>query len=76
MEIVQAPEKVNVIYENDQVYRTIWTNRHDFPKITEPRWYGYSVGKWVDNYTFVVDTVGMDDTKLDRQCRPPAYRRI
>lgn len=71
IEIVQAPKKVNVIYENDQVYRTIWTDGRDFPKITEPRWYGYSVGKWVDNYTFVVDTVGLDDRSwIDNVGRP------
>ncbi len=71
VEIAQAPKKVNVIYENDQVYRTIWTDGRDFPKITEPRWYGYSVGKWTDDYTFVVDTVGMDDRSwIDNVGRP------
>src|SRR5437016_12011684 len=27
----------------------------------DPRWYGYSVGRWEDDYTFVVDTVGSDE---------------
>jgi hypothetical protein len=71
VEIFQAPKKVLVGYENDQVWRTIWTDGRDFPQITEPRWYGYSVGKWVDNYTFVVETVGLDErTWIDNVGRP------
>ena len=31
------------------------------PKDPDPRWYGYSVGRWEDDYTFVVETVGLDD---------------
>jgi hypothetical protein len=32
---------------------------------------GYSTGKWVDDYTFVVETVGMDErTWLDHAGRP------
>ena len=41
------------------------------PKDPDPRWYGYSTGKWTDDYTFVVNTVGMDDrTWLDNAGRP------
>ena len=29
----------------------------------EPRWWGYSVGKWVDDYTFVVRTNGFQDDR-------------
>lgn len=71
VQIVQTPKKVLVVYENDQVWRNIWTDGRDFPKITEPRWYGYSIGKWVDNTTFVVETVGMDErTWIDNAGRP------
>ena len=60
-----------IVYENDQVWRSIWTDGRDFPKITEPRWYGYSVGKWVDDTTLVVETVGMDQrTWIDNVGRP------
>ena len=32
----------------------------------DPHWYGYSVGHWEGDYTFVVDTVGIDErTWLD-----------
>ena len=45
-------------------------SRRKFP---EPRWYGYSVGKWVDDTTFVVQTIGtMGDERvwLDEAGRP------
>jgi len=41
--------------------RVIWTDGRELPKDPEPRWNGYSVAKWVDDCTFVVDTVGMDE---------------
>lgn len=71
VQIVQTPNKVLMVYENDQVWRDIWTDGRDFPKILEPRWYGYSVGKWVDPTTFVVETEGLDPrTWIDNAGRP------
>jgi len=59
---------LNQFYDN---WRVIWTDGRELPKDPEPRWNGYSVGKWVDDYTFVVDTVGMDErTWLDNAGRP------
>ena len=52
-------------------FRVIWTDGRDLPKDPEPRWNGYSVGKWVDDYTFVVQTVGMNPRSwLDHAGRP------
>jgi hypothetical protein len=71
VEIEQTPKKVLVVYENDQVWRDIWTDGRDFPKTIEPRWYGYSVGKWTDPTTFVVETQGLDErTWIDNVGRP------
>jgi hypothetical protein len=71
VEVVQTPKKVLLIYENDQVWRNIWTDGRNFPKITEARWYGYSTGKWVDDTTFVAETVGLDErTWIDNVGRP------
>ena len=72
LEIVQTPQKTIMIYENDQVWRNIWTDGRDFPKvIAEPRWYGYSVGKWTDPTTFVIETEGLDPrTWIDNVGRP------
>lgn len=71
IEIMQNPKKLLIAYENDQAWRSIWTDGRDFPKITEPRWYGYSTGKWVDDTTLVVETIGLDErTWLDNVGRP------
>jgi hypothetical protein len=70
-EIVQTPLKTIILYEFGKVWRGIWTDGREFPKDPEPRWYGYSVGKWVDDYTFVVDTWGLDDRSwIDHTGRP------
>jgi hypothetical protein len=70
-QIVQFPEKVLVLYTYGRVWRVIWTDGRDFPKDPEPRWFGYSVGKWVNDTTLLVETRGVDDrTWIDRAGRP------
>jgi hypothetical protein len=70
-QIVQYPEKVLVLYTNGRVWRVIWTDGRDFPKDPEPRWFGYSIGKWVNDTTLLVETRGVDDrTWVDRAGRP------
>lgn len=70
-QMIQMPKKVLVLYEFQQVWRTIWTDGRELPKDPEPRWYGYSVGKWEDDYTFVVQTSGInDEVWVDRAGRP------
>jgi hypothetical protein len=74
IQIFQTKAQVAIIYQNNQVWRNIWMDGRQLPtadEISEPRWYGYSVGKWVDDYTFVVDTVGLDErTWIDNVGRP------
>jgi hypothetical protein len=70
-QIVQLPEKILVLYEYGKIWRTIWTDGRELPKEPEPRWFGYSIGKWEDDYTLVVQTSGMDErTWIDRAGRP------
>ena len=70
-QIFQTPEKVLLLYEYGKIWRVIWTDGRELPKNPEPRWFGYSVGKWEDDYTFVVQSVGMDErTWIDRAGRP------
>ena len=70
-QIIQTPLQVVVLYIYNKVWRTIWADGRDLPKDPEPRWYGYSVGKWKDDYTFVVQTNGTDErTWLDNAGRP------
>jgi len=73
IQILHAEKEVVIFYQNDRTFRTIWTDGRDFPPddIAEPRWYGYSVGKWVDDTTLVVETTGLDErTWLDNAGRP------
>src|SRR3989475_11151693 len=52
-------------------WRLMWTDGRKLPADPDPRWYGYSVGRWEDDYTFVIQTVGMDDrTWLDNAGNP------
>ncbi|HWX38218.1 MAG TPA: hypothetical protein VNY09_03190 [Candidatus Sulfotelmatobacter sp.] len=68
---VQTAGRMLMAYQYQQVWRVIWTDGRALPKDPDPRWYGYSVGKWVDDYTFVVETVGTDErTWLDNAGDP------
>ncbi|MEQ1883773.1 MAG: hypothetical protein ABL967_01845 [Bryobacteraceae bacterium] len=70
-EFIQTPKKMVILYQYDKLWRTVWTDGRALPKDPEPRWYGYSTGKWADDYTFVTTTVAMDDrTWLDNAGRP------
>ena len=60
MEIVQTPERTFQFFEWHGVWREIWTDGRDLPENAEPRWNGYSVGRW-EGDTFVVETIGVDE---------------
>lgn len=71
VQVVQMPNQVLMLYMFEKRWRVIWTDGRQLPKDPDPRWYGYSVGRWVDDYTFVVDTIGMDErTWLDNSGNP------
>ena len=83
-QIFQNPEKIAVLYQYDNRWRTIWIDGRELPRMVDggviaggtykaSKWYGYSVGEWVDDYTFLVRTVGMmpeDRVWLDSTGRP------
>ena len=70
-QILQTPQSVVILYQYNKIWRVIWTDGRELPKDPDPRWFGYSVGKWVDDYTLVVETSGTDErTWLDRAGRP------
>lgn len=70
-QILETSSKLVVLYEFGRVWRVVWTDGREAPKDPEPRWFGYSVGKWVDDYTMVVETTGTDErTWIDRAGRP------
>ena len=70
MEFVQSPNRVVQLLQYQRAFREIWTDGRPLPaevggagpQSVDPRWYGYSVGRWVDDYTFVVETTGATET--------------
>ncbi|MEQ1948945.1 MAG: hypothetical protein ABL995_17270 [Bryobacteraceae bacterium] len=70
-QIMQNKDQVVILYQYDRLWRSIWTDGRQISADADPRWYGYSTGKWTDDYTFVATTVNMDDrTWLDNAGRP------
>ena len=69
--LVQTAKQMIILSPFYGNYRVIWTDGRELPKDPEPRWNGYSVGKWVDDYTFVVETTGLNPKSwLDHAGRP------
>jgi hypothetical protein len=62
-----APNRVLIAYEQQRIWREIWTDGRALPKAVdvrgapESRYYGYSVGHWENDNTFVIDTTGLDE---------------
>jgi hypothetical protein len=70
-QVAQTPNQVLMLYMFEKRFRTIWTDGRALPKDPDPRWYGYSIGRWDDDQTFVVQTIGMDEkTWLDNAGNP------
>ena len=70
-QVVQTPDSLLMLYMFEKRWRVIWTDGRPLPANPEPRWYGYSVGRWEDELTFVVTTVGTDPrTWLDNAGNP------
>jgi hypothetical protein len=69
-EIVQTPKRIVQFFEWAHGWREIWTDGRELPKDPEPRWMGYSVGKW-EGDTLVVQSAGFDErTWLDHFGNP------
>src|ERR1019366_3289364 len=70
-QIVQTPSQVIVLYTYNKLWRSIWTDGRALPQDPDPNWYGYSTGKWADDYTFIAQTIGLDErTWVDNSGRP------
>jgi hypothetical protein len=71
VQIVHTPNSVLMLYMFEKRWRVIWTDGRQLPNDPDPRWYGYSVGHWEDDQTFVVETRGTDErTWLDNAGNP------
>jgi hypothetical protein len=70
IQIIQAKDRVVILYESWHVFRSIPTDGRPQPKDLYPTWMGTSVGKWEAD-TLVVDVVSMNDkTALDTVGHP------
>ena len=70
-EFMQTPTQMVLLYTFNRIWRVIWTDGRPLQKDPDPRWYGYSVGQWKDDYTFVAQSNGTDErTWLDNAGRP------
>jgi hypothetical protein len=62
-----APNRVIINYEQQRVWREIWLDGRQLPEkvdvkgAPDSRYYGYSVGHWEKDNTFVVETMGLDE---------------
>ena len=78
MEFVQTSDRVLQFFQYQRVYREIWTDGRSLPvgvggedpRSPDPRWYGYSIGHWSNDGTFVVETVGAMETWGDEEGHP------
>ena len=83
-QIYQDATKVVILYHYDNRWRIIWTDGRKLPKMLdggveidgqfrEQRIFGYSVGRWIDDTTLQVETIGTypeDRVWLDSTGRP------
>jgi hypothetical protein len=68
--IIQMPRLILILYEENSVFRQIFLDGRRPVQDAEPRWMGYSSGKW-EGDVLVVDTVGINDkTWLDAMGHP------
>jgi hypothetical protein len=84
IQVFQDEHKIAMLYNFDNRWRMIWTDGRPLPtpvdggveiagEYREARWFGYSVGRWIDDYTLEVVTVGTmpeDRVWLDNTGRP------
>jgi hypothetical protein len=65
-----VPRRTLQLLQYQRIWREIWTDGRALPTTVgaagkdtlDARYYGYSVGTWADDFTFVVTTTGFDET--------------
>lgn len=70
IQFVTSPTKMVELFQYQRIWREIWTDGRQLPKnaggeqidAPDPRYYGYSIGRWQDDNTFVVETNDTDET--------------
>jgi hypothetical protein len=63
----QVQNRMLMLFEQQRIWREVWTDGRELPKkvdargAPDSRFYGYSVGHWDGDNTFVIDTTGLND---------------
>ena len=60
VEFFSVPGRLLMFFQGQRIVREVWIDGRELPKDPDPRWLGYSVGKW-EGDTLVIDTIGFDD---------------
>ena len=69
LQFATMPDRIIILHQYQRIWREAWMDGRELPKnvgstakgAPDPRYYGYSVGSWVDDYTFVVNTTGFNE---------------
>ena len=69
MSVATMPNRVIFLLQFGGYWREVWTDGRALPTKVggydkdslDPTYMGYSVGRWEDDYNFVVDTTGLDE---------------
>jgi hypothetical protein len=67
MTIATTPARTLILLQYMDLWREVWTDGRTLPTnvggrgkdVLDPKYNGYSIGHWEDDYTFVVDTTGL-----------------
>ena len=67
MTIATIPNRTLILLQYMDLWREVWTDGRTLPTNVgargkdahDPKYNGYSIGRWEDDYTFVVDTTGL-----------------
>ena len=72
-----VPNRMLILFEQQRIWREVWMDGRELPakvdakNAPDSRYYGYSVGHWDGDTTFVIDTMGLDSrTWLDERGHP------
>jgi hypothetical protein len=61
-ELVQLHDRVLQFWEREHEWRPIWTDGRPLPADPDPTWYGYAIGHWEADNTFVVESTGFRES--------------
>ena len=73
----QVKGRMLMLFEQQRIWREVWMDGRELPKkvdaagAPDSRYYGYSIGHWDGDNTFVIETTGLDErTWLDEAGHP------